>query len=435
MIKKTKINTNEIKIKLVIVCTVLAITILSFFFAKKLENLFGFSGRYLKNQVSVNKVKEADYEVNYLDVGQGNSAFIRLPDGKTAIIDGGDISYSAKIIKELELYNVQSIDYMIATHADTDHIGGLLSVLDKFEVKNIYRPFQISGRGESFETFQINESEDLAEVYLNYVQNTNNRSKISRVTNSIYYDFIEKIYDETYFEDGVKKFSKITVFYDGLKILGDNYSFEFFAPFVRDDAMALETITENTYGYATLGYGADESNECSAIFLFSCFGETFFFSGDASYTNASQNANKLHFLEKDFLESLSSEEREKLSNISVLIVGHHGSKYSTSEDLINLLSPSFIVISVGENNGFGHPHTEVLKRIENLKDFESENLIRTDKCGDIKFANVDGNLKFAYSKFEENRKLTLSWIEFSLTICIVVCYIVVFIKPKRNKQF
>ena len=71
---------------------------------------------------------------------------------------------------------MKSIDYMIATHADTDHIGGLLAVLDEFDVKNIYRPFQISGSGENFESFIINENEDLAEVYLNYVSDTNNRT-------------------------------------------------------------------------------------------------------------------------------------------------------------------------------------------------------------------------------------------------------------------
>ncbi len=434
MIKKIKPNTNEIKIKLVIVCFLLAITILSFFFAESLERFFGFDESYLKNQASANQIKEADYEVDYLDVGQGNSAFIRLPDGKTAIIDGGDIIYSSKIIETIKSHNVKTIDYMIATHADTDHIGGLLAVLDEFEVKNIYRPFQISGSGESFETFVINESEDLADVYLDYVQNTNNRSKISRVTSSIYAEFIDKIYDETYFENGAKKFSKITVFYDGLKIDGESYLFEFFAPFVRDDAISLETITDNTYGYATLGYGSNDSNGCSAMFLFSCYGETFFFSGDAAYTNESKNADKLHFLEKDFLESLSTIEREKLSNVSVLIVGHHGSKYSTSEELFDLLCPSFVIISVGEINNFGHPHGEVIERIENINGFDSENLLRTDEFGDVKFANVEGELKFSYSKFEENEKLTMSWVEFSLTIFIVLGYITVFIKPKNSKR-
>ena len=434
MTKKTKLNTNEIKIKLVIVGTMLAMTILSFFFAESLERIFGFSEKYLKNQVSVSKISSGEYEVSYLDVGQGNAAFIRLPDGKTAIIDGGDVVYSSKVIETLEDFGVKTIDYMIATHADTDHIGGLLAVLDKFEVKNIYRPFQISGTGESFETFKVNENEDLAEVYLNYVADTNNRSKISRVTSSIYAEFIDKIYAETYFEGVAKKFSKVTVFYDGLKILGENYSFEFFAPFVREDAVYLETITENTYGYATKGYGTDASNECSAIFLFSCFGETFFFSGDASFTNDSKNADKMHFLEKDFLESLNDEEREKLSNVSVLMVGHHGSKYSTSEEIFDLLCPSFVIISVGESNSFGHPHSEVLERIKNVENFDNENLLRTDKMGNIRFSSIEGSLKFSYENFDESEKLTLSWIEFSLIIFIVLGYIVVFIKPKNTKR-
>lgn len=434
MIKKTKILANELKIKLVIVGSLLAITILSFFFAEKFESVLGFSENYLKNQVSLAQIKEADYEVDYIDVGQGNSAFIRLPDGKTALIDGGDVVYSSNVIEVLESNNVKSIDYMIASHADSDHIGGLLAVLDEFEVKNIYRPFQISGSGDSFETFVINENEDLGQVYLDYVEETNNRSKISRVTSSVYADFISKIYEESYFENGVKKFSKVTVFYDGLKILGENYSFEFFAPFVRDDSLKLEDTTENTYGYATVGYGANDSNESSAIFLFSCYGETFFFSSDASFTNNSSNAENLHFLEKDFLESLTTEEREKLSNISVLIVGHHGSKYSTSKEMFDLLCPSFVVISVSETNDFGHPHDELLERIENIQNFEEENLLRTDKHGDIKFSSVEGSLKFSYEKFEENEKLSLSWIEFSLIVFIVLSYIVVFIKPKNIKR-
>lgn len=435
MIKKTKLNINELKIKLVIVCSLLAITILSFFFAGKLEFLFGLKQTFLNNQVSVSDIEKSAYEVDYLDVGQGNSAIIRLPDGKIAIIDGGDVIHSSKVIDALNQLNVKTIDYMIATHADTDHIGGLVAVLDNFEVKNIYRPFQISGSGNNSENFVINEYEDLADVYLDYVQQTNNKSKISRVTSSVYGEFIEKIYSEFYFENGAKNYSKITVFYDGLKIDGENYSFEFFAPFVRDDAVSLELITENTYGYATYGYGVNDSNECSAIFLFSCYGETFFFSGDASYANGDSNEENLHFLENDFLNSLSETERGILADVSVLIAGHHGSKYSTSQKLLDLLCPSYVVISVDSNNDFGHPHSEVLNRIFSLENFDEENLLRTDIMGDIRFSSIESELKFAYEKFDENSKLTLSWFELSTIMFIVFGYIIVFIKPNRNKQF
>lgn len=438
MIKKAKLkklNRKEIKIKLVIVCSVLALTILSFFFTDKIEKALHFKEKYLKNQTSFENVSASAFEVDYLDVGQGNSAFIRLPDGKFAVIDGGDIVYGYKIVQYLHSKNVDSIDYMIATHADADHIGGLLSVLDEFDVKNIYRPFQISGTQDGFGSFIINENEDLKDVYLDYVESTGNRSKISKVTTSGYAEFINKIYNEFYTENDNTLTAKVTVFYDGLKILGENYSFEFFAPLVRDDAVRLETITEHTYGYATVGYGSTDSNSNSAIFLFSCFNNTFFFTGDAPFTSGSKKADSLNFLETDFLNSLTEPEKIVLKNISVLLVGHHGSEYSTSKELLELLSPTFIVISVGEDNNFGHPHKETLKRINSLDDFVSANLLRTDKMGTISFGDADNKLKFAIESYDENEKLTISWVELAMITSIMMCYFVVFIKPKNNQHF
>lgn len=434
MIKRAKfkkLNKKEIKIKLVIVCSVLALTILSFFFTDKIEKSLHFKEKYLKNQTSFEKVSASTFEVDYLDVGQGNSAVIRLPDDKFVIIDGGDIVYGSKIVEYLHSKNVESIDYMIATHADADHIGGLLSVLDEFDVKNIYRPFQISGTKDGLGNFVINENEDLKDVYLNYVETTGNRSKISKVTTSGYAEFISKIYNETYTENNNTLTAKVTVFYDGLKIVGENYSFEFFAPLVRDDAVKLETVTEHTFGYATVGYGSTDSNNNSAIFLFSCFNDTFFFSGDAPYTSGSKKADSLNFLETDFLNSLNESEKVILQNVSVLLVGHHGSEYSTSKALLELLKPTFIVISVGEDNDFGHPHDATLKRINKLDGFVSANLLRTDKMGTISFGDADSKLKFAIESYDENEKLTISWVELSMITSIMMCYFIVFIKPKN----
>lgn len=435
MIKKAKLkklNKKELKIKLVIVCTTLALTILSFFFTDKIEKALHFKEKYLTNQTSFEKISASAFEVDYLDVGQGNSAFIKLPDGKFAIIDGGDIVYGYKIIEYLHSNNVDKIDYMIATHADADHIGGLLSVLDEFDVKNIYRPFQISGTQDGIGNFIINENEDLKDVYLNYVESTGNRSKISKVTTSTYLEFINKIYNESYRENDNTLSAKVTVFYDGLKIIGENYSFEFFAPFVRNDAVKLETVTEKTYGYATDGYGSTDSNNNSAIFMFSCFSNTFFFTGDAPYTSGSKNADKLYFLETDFIKSLTNTEKEMLKNVSVLLAGHHGSEYSTSKNLLELLSPTFIVISVGKDNDFGHPNTETLKRINSLDGFVSANLLRTDNMGTIAFGNADNKLKFAIESYSENEKLTISWIELAMIMSIMMCYFVVFIRPKNT---
>ena len=94
---KNKFKTKEFKIKLMIVCILLALVVLSFFFASEIEKFLNIDGSYATNQVSEKEISKGGFEVTYLDVGQGNSAFVRLPDGKTILIDGGNTMYGDEI--------------------------------------------------------------------------------------------------------------------------------------------------------------------------------------------------------------------------------------------------------------------------------------------------------------------------------------------------
>ena len=58
---------------------------------------------------------------------------------------------------------------------------------------------------------------------------------------------------------------------------------------------------------------------------------------------------------------------------------HHGSKYSSSEEFLQAVSPQIAVIQVGKNS-YGHPTKEVLQRLERF----GINVLRTDKDGDVK---------------------------------------------------
>ena len=68
-----------------------------------------------------------------------------------------------------------------------------------------------------------------------------------------------------------------------------------------------------------------------------------------------------------------------LPKLEVLIVGHHGSKYSTGEALLKATTPEMAIISVGADNIYGHPATEVLERLEN---YDCE-ILRTDQIGTV----------------------------------------------------
>ena len=80
--------------------------------------------------------------VDFLDVGQGDSALVTMPDGTTLLIDaGGNMMDSARRIGEtvvseyLWWRGLSEIDYVLATHADADHIDGLNDVLENFTVR------------------------------------------------------------------------------------------------------------------------------------------------------------------------------------------------------------------------------------------------------------------------------------------------------------
>lgn len=78
--------------------------------------------------------------VHYLDVGQGDSEFIILPDGKTMLIDASTAEYGDDIVESIEGYGYSSLDYLVATHPDSDHIGGMTEVVESLAIGEIYMP-------------------------------------------------------------------------------------------------------------------------------------------------------------------------------------------------------------------------------------------------------------------------------------------------------
>lgn len=83
-------------------------------------------------------------KVHYLDVGQGDSIFIELPNNETMLIDAAESYQSENIINYLKNLNYQKIDYVIGTHPHTDHIGGLKDIINTFEIGKIYMPKVVS---------------------------------------------------------------------------------------------------------------------------------------------------------------------------------------------------------------------------------------------------------------------------------------------------
>lgn len=85
-------------------------------------------------------VGEESLFVDIIDVGQGDSTFIRFPNNKTMLIDAGSRSESSKVINYIESRGVDKIDYLVATHPHEDHIGGMADIIKTFDIGDIYMP-------------------------------------------------------------------------------------------------------------------------------------------------------------------------------------------------------------------------------------------------------------------------------------------------------
>lgn len=120
--------------------------------------------------------------------------------------------------------------------------------------------------------------------------------------------------------------------------------------------------------------GNEESKNDRSIILYTKLGGVaWLFMGDAE-----QNS------EVNFVRRYSNIQAE------VLKVGHHGSKTSTSEQLLQSVQPKVALISVGRGNSYGHPHEEVLSRLE----AKGIRIFRTDIDGAIQFRFTDKKGRF-----------------------------------------
>ena len=105
---------------------------------------FHFSGVWNSPLKEVNKETGLPYlKVKFLDVGQGDGMIIRFPNGKSLLMDGGPRESSEAVLNGLVELGIQKIDYLICTHPDIDHIGGLLDVVRSVSVGQVFD----SGKG------------------------------------------------------------------------------------------------------------------------------------------------------------------------------------------------------------------------------------------------------------------------------------------------
>lgn len=231
--------------------------------------------------------------VHYLDVGQGDSIFIELPNRKTVLIDTGENYHGSGILDYIRRCGYERIDYLIGTHPHSDHIGSMAYIVRRFEVGEIYMP----------------------EVAANTAMYEELLSCIRRKEITVHP-------------------GKAGVTLPG----GDNLTLTLLGPVTIDE---------------------ENLNNSSLILKLEYEKTSFLFLGDA---------------ETEELESVTLD-----MSADVLKVGHHGSRTSTSAELLDRVKPQIAVISVGKDNDYGHPHPETLDFLQQI----DCSVYRTDLDGTV----------------------------------------------------
>ena len=251
-------------------------------------------------------------EVHYLDVGQGDCTLIRNGD-HAMLIDAGNNDRGTEVAAYLESQGITHLDYVIGTHPDADHIGGLDVVLEQFDCEEIWMA--------------------------DYSKDT-------------------RTYEEVIEAAGEKGY---IIEHPGA---GEEYS-------LGEAAVTTVCPVQEDYG--------SNANDYS-IGVRLVFGETsFLFTGDAEEES-----------ENDMVQS------GETLKADVYKAAHHGSRTANTEAFIDAVDPTYVIISCGEDNSYGHPHAEILNRLRE----KGIAMFRTDDQGTVVAVSDGQTLTFNMSPSE-----------------------------------
>lgn len=103
-------------------------------------------------------------KVHFIDVEQGDSILIELPNSKTMLIDAGESEYGDRVTTYIYTQGYDTLDYVVASHAHSDHIGGLANVINSFNVKNFYMT-SAAHASNAYENMLISVKNNKADVH------------------------------------------------------------------------------------------------------------------------------------------------------------------------------------------------------------------------------------------------------------------------------
>ncbi|MBO4573201.1 MAG: MBL fold metallo-hydrolase [Clostridia bacterium] len=311
---------------------------------------------------------DAELKMHVISVGQADSIFIEFPTGHCMLVDAAEKSSVGNVVTYITGLGYDTLDYVLLTHQDSDHAGGMAKVFDEFTVKHVFRP----------SVYSKYKNYDLPETF--NIGISGSPSKTS--TTETYYNFLKSVY----YEEGCtwEAFNKDSDFgliaYDE----SDDRSYECFVDFL--------TPTADTQNIA---YRAE--NDFSPIMIISYCGFKIMLTGDAE-----------ELVEKELLDYYADIYPDySYFDVDVLKVGHHGSKTSSSRSFVETVKPEYSFISCGLAPE-KQKYCPWQVTLDTLKDNDSL-IYRTDLQGNIVLTvDKDGKYNIATEKTCNDYSLILS---------------------------
>ncbi len=260
--------------------------------------------------------------VVFCNVGQGDAAYIRFPDGKDMLIDGGPNNSVLDCLGRHMPFWDRRIDLVALTHPQKDHMQGLISVVDRYSIGYMIRS-DVSNSSDGFELLQ--QSLKKQNIPVRFMVQGN---KIQVGTTMLSYIWPSS--------DQIAKGKRAEQqFADSQKNVSDE---------------------------RVLGAQTGDLNDYSLVQLLQYGSLDVLFTGDAD----------------DHVEHYYTGLHIGSRPIEILKVPHHGSKTGMTDAFISWIHPAVAIISVGKNT-YGHPSKISLDLLAN----EHATVYRTDEFGDI----------------------------------------------------
>ncbi len=211
--------------------------------------------------------------VAFLDVGQGDAIFIEAPNGNQILIDGGSNSAVIRELGKVMSFFDRSIDVVVATHPDKDHIAGLIDVFKRFDIDIYFDPQVNHNTGEYKTLLDMVEKEGIATTIARrgtkivlgdgvYAEILFPDRDVSNVESNLTSIVLRVVYGETEVMltgDSPKSIEKYLVSIDGSNLESDllkaghhgskTSSAESFVGFVNPKFVIISAGKDNRYGH------------------------------------------------------------------------------------------------------------------------------------------------------------------------------------------